>query len=185
VVVSNVFKTALLLAVLTAMLVLLGGALGGQQGMLVALVLALAMNAVSYWWSDTIVLAMYRARPISETRAPALHAIVRRLAARAGVPMPRLYLVPGDQPNAFATGRSPRHAVVAITEGIVRILDEDELEGVLAHELAHVVNRDVLIATVAATLAGAITYLAHMAHWAALFGGRHHDDDAPGPSRRC
>jgi heat shock protein HtpX len=179
---SNVFKTGLLLAVLTAMLVLLGGALGGRQGMVIAFVLALAMNFASYWWSDKIVLAMYRAQPITEAQAPGLYGMVRRLATRAGVPMPRVYLIPTDQPNAFATGRNPEHAVVAVTEGIMRILDDDELEGVLAHELAHVTNRDILISTIAATLAGAITYLAHMAQWAAIFGGgRHDDDDAPSP----
>jgi heat shock protein HtpX len=179
---SNVFKTALLLAVLTAMLVLLGGALGGQQGMVIAFVFALAMNFASYWWSDKIVLAMYRAQPITEAQAPGLYNMVRRLATKAGVPMPRVYLIPSEQPNAFATGRNPEHAVVAVTEGIMRILDDDELEGVLAHELAHVTNRDVLISTVAATLAGAITYLAHMAQWAAFFGGgRHDDEDAPSP----
>jgi heat shock protein HtpX len=179
---SNVFKTALLLAVLTAMLVLLGGALGGQQGMVIAFVLALAMNFASYWWSDKIVLAMYRAEPISEAQAPGLYGIVRRLTTKAGIPMPRVYLIPTEQPNAFATGRNPEHAAVAVTEGIMRILDDDELEGVLAHELAHVTNRDVLISTIAATLAGAITYLAHMAQWAAFFGGhRSDDDDGPSP----
>jgi heat shock protein HtpX len=174
---SNVFKTAFLLAVLSVMLVVLGGALGGRSGMAVALVLALAMNLFSYWFSDRIVLAMYRAQPATEAQAPALHAIVRRLATKAGVPMPRVYVIPNDTPNAFATGRNPAHAAVAVTDGITRILGEDELEGVLAHELAHVVNRDVLIATIAATLAGAITYLAHMAQWAAMFGGRHDDDE--------
>jgi len=179
---SNVFKTALLLAVLTAMLVLLGGALGGQQGMVIAFVLALAMNFASYWWSDKIVLAMYRAEPITEAQAPGLYGIVRRLTTKAGIPMPRVYLIPTEQPNAFATGRNPEHAAVAVTEGIMRILDDDELEGVLAHELAHVTNRDVLISTIAATLAGAITYLAHMAQWAAFFGGhRSDDDDGPSP----
>jgi heat shock protein HtpX len=179
---SNIFKTALLLAVLTAMLVLLGGALGGQQGMVIAFVLALAMNFASYWWSHKIVLAMYRATPITEAQAPGLYNMVRRLATKAGVPMPRVYVIPSEQPNAFATGRNPEHAVVAVTEGIMRILDDDELEGVLAHELAHVTNRDVLISTIAATLAGAITYLAHMAQWAAFFGGgRHDDEDAPSP----
>ena len=179
---SNVFKTAVLLAVLTAMLVLLGGALGGQQGMLVALILAVAMNFASYWWCDKIVLAMYRAQPITEAEAPGLYNMVRRLASKAGVPMPRVYLIPTEQPNAFATGRNPEHAVVAVTEGILRILDDEELEGVLAHELAHVTNRDILISTIAATLAGAITYLAHMAQWAAFFGGgRHDDDDGPSP----
>ena len=179
---SNVFKTALLLAVLTVMLVLLGGALGGRQGMLVALILAVAMNFASYWWCDKIVLAMYRAQPITEAEAPRLYNMVRRLASKAGVPMPRVYLIPAEQPNAFATGRNPEHAVVAVTEGILRILDDEELEGVLAHELAHVTNRDILISTIAATLAGAITYLAHMAQWAAFFGGgRHDDDDGPSP----
>jgi heat shock protein HtpX len=179
---SNVFKTALLLTVLTVLLVLLGGAVGGRHGMLIALVLAGLMNVASYWWSDKIVLAMYRAQPITEAQAPGLYGIVRRLASKAGVPMPRVYLVPSDQPNAFATGRNPEHAVVAVTEGIMRILDDEELEGVLAHELAHVTNRDVLISTVAATLAGAITYLAHMAQWAAFFGGgRSSDDEGPSP----
>jgi heat shock protein HtpX len=179
---SNVFKTALLLAVLTAMLVLLGGALGGRQGMLVALILAVAMNFASYWWCDKIVLAMYRAQPITEADAPRLYSTVRRLASKAGLPMPRVYVIPTEQPNAFATGRNPEHAVVAVTEGILRILDDEELEGVLAHELAHVTNRDILISTIAATLAGAITYLAHMAQWAAFFGGgRHDDDDGPSP----
>src|SRR5881296_3353265 len=177
---SNIFKTGLLLAVLTAMLVLLGGAIGGQQGMMIAFFLALAMNFVSYWFSDKIVLAAYGARPIDEAAAPRLYAIVHRLATRADIPMPRVYLIPSETPNAFATGRNPQHAVVAVTEGIMRILDEEELEGVLAHELSHVKNRDVLIATVAATLAGAITYLAHMAQWAAMFGGRSSDDEERG-----
>jgi heat shock protein HtpX len=177
---SNIFKTGLLLAVLTAMLVLLGGAIGGQQGMMIAFFIALAMNFVSYWFSDKIVLAAYGARPIDEAAAPRLYAIVHRLATRAGIPMPRVYLIPSETPNAFATGRNPQHAVVAVTEGIMRILDEEELEGVLAHELSHVKNRDVLISTVAATLAGAITYLAHMAQWAAMFGGRSRDDEEGG-----
>jgi len=177
---SNIFKTALLLAVLTVMLVLLGGAFGGQQGMLVAFVLALLMNFASYWFSDKMVLAMYGARPVEEAAAPGVHAMLRRLTTRAGIPMPRVYLIKADTPNAFATGRDPQHAAVAVTEGIMRILDDDELEGVLAHELSHVKNRDVLIATIAATLAGAITYLAHMAQWAAMFGGRSSDDEERG-----
>ena len=177
---SNVFKTGLLLAVLTAMLVLIGGAIGGQQGMVIAFVIALAMNFFSYWFSDKIVLAAYGAKPIDEAEAPRLYAIVHRLATRAGIPMPRVYLVPSETPNAFATGRNPQHAVVAVTEGIMRILDEEELEGVLAHELSHVKNRDILISTIAATLAGAITYLAHMAQWAAMFGGRSRDDEEGG-----
>ena len=174
---SNMFKTALLLAALTAMLVLIGGAVGGRQGMFIAFLMAMVMNVASYWFSDKIVLAMYRAQPIDERQAPGLYAMVRRLAIRAQIPMPRVYLIPTDTPNAFATGRNPEHAVVAVTEGIMRILDEEELEGVLAHELAHVANRDVLISTIAATLAGAITYLAHMAQWSAMFGGRRDDDE--------
>jgi heat shock protein HtpX len=138
------------------------------------------MNFFSYWFSDRIVLAMYRAQPIDEAQAPRLYAMVRRLTTRAGIPLPRVYLIRTDTPNAFATGRNPDHAAVAVTEGIMRLLDDEELEGVLAHELAHVTNRDVLISTVAATLAGAITYLAHMAQWAAFFGGGRQDDDERG-----
>src|SRR3989442_3175659 len=180
---SNMFKTAILLAVLTAMLILIGGAIGGRQGMMMAFIFAIAMNFFSYWFSDKIVLSMYGAQPIDEAQAPRLYAILRRLTTRAQIPMPRVYLIPTDTPNAFATGRSPEHAAVAVTEGIMRILDEDELEGVLAHELSHVKNRDVLISTIAATLAGAITYLAHMAQWAAIFGGgRTSDDDDRGGS---
>jgi len=174
---SNVFKTAMLLAVLTAMLVLIGGAIGGRNGMLIALVFAFVMNFVSYWWSDKIVLAMYGAQPVDEASAPELYNMVRRLASKAGVPMPKVYIIPSEQPNAFATGRNPAHAAVAVTEGIMRILDNEELEGVLAHEMSHVINRDVLISTIAATLAGAITYLAHMAQWAAFMGGGRNDDD--------
>ncbi len=180
---SNMLKTGILLGVLTALFVVIGYALGGQQGMVVAFVLAFLMNVFSYWFSDKIVLAMYGAKPISEAEAPRLYAVVRRLATRAQIPMPLAYLIPTDTPNAFATGRNPEHAAVAVTEGIMRILDEDELEGVLAHELSHVKNRDVLIATIAATLAGAITYLAHMMQWAAIFGGgRTSDDDERGGS---
>src|SRR5712691_9087372 len=177
---SNMFKTGLLLAVLTAMLILIGGAIGGRQGMMVAFVFAIAMNFFSYWFSDKIVLSMYGAQPIDEAQAPRLYAILRRLTLRAQIPMPRVYLIPTDTPNAFATGRSPEHAAVAVTERIMRILDDDALEGVLAHELSHVKNRDVLISTIAATLAGAITYLAHMAQWAAMFGGRRDDEEEGG-----
>jgi heat shock protein HtpX len=178
--VSSVFKTGLLLAVLTAMLVLAGGAIGGQEGMLVAFVFALAMNFFSYWFSDKIVLRMYGAQVVDEAQAPGLYTMVRRLTTRAGIPMPKLYVIPSDTPNAFATGRNPQHAAVAVTEGIMRVLDDEELEGVLAHEISHVTNRDVLISTIAATLAGAITYLAHMAQWAAIFGGRSQDDEDGG-----
>jgi heat shock protein HtpX len=177
---GNVLKTAVLLAALTSLVVLIGGAIGGQQGMVIAFILAIAMNFGSYWFSDRIVLAMYRAQPIEESQAPDLYRVVRRLTSKAGIPMPRVYLIPSDTPNAFATGRSPEHAAVAVTEGIMRMLDEDELEGVLAHELSHVKNRDTLIMTVAATLAGVITYLAHMAQWAAIFGGSRRDDDEGG-----
>ena len=177
---SNVLKTGLLLGVLTALFVLGGRVIAVEQGMIVGFVLAAIMNFVSYWFSDKIVLKMYGAQPVDEAQAPGLHAMVRRLATRAQIPMPRIYVIPSDTPNAFATGRNPHHAAVAVTEGIMRILDEDELEGVLAHELSHVTNRDVLISTIAATLAGAITYLAHMAQWAAFFGGRSRDDDEGG-----
>ena len=177
---SNVLKTGLLLGVLTALFVLGGYAIAGEQGMIIGFVMAALMNFFSYWFSDKIVLSMYGAQPVDEAQAPALHAIVRRLATRAQIPMPRIYIIPTDTPNAFATGRNPQHAAVAVTEGIMRILDADELEGVLAHELSHVTNRDVLISTIAATLAGAITYLAHMAQWAAIFGGRSRDDEEGG-----
>lgn len=177
---GNLVKTAVLLAALTSLVVLIGGAIGGQQGMVIAFILAIAMNFGSYWFSDRIVLAMYGAQPIAEAQAPDLYRVVRRLTTKAGIPMPRVYLIPNDTPNAFATGRSPEHAAVAVTEGIMRMLDDDELEGVLAHELSHVKNRDTLIMTVAATLAGVITYLAHMAQWAAIFGGGRRDDDEGG-----
>ncbi|MGH7384345.1 MAG: zinc metalloprotease HtpX [Candidatus Rokuibacteriota bacterium] len=174
---ANLMKTGVLLTALTVLLVLIGGALGGQNGMVMAFVLALVMNFGSYWFSDRIVLAMYRAQPIDEASAPGLHRIVRTLATRAGIPMPRVYIIPGETPNAFATGRNPQHAAVAVTEGILRIMSEEELEGVLAHELSHVQNRDTLIMAIAATLAGAITYMAHMAQWAMIFGGGRRDSD--------
>jgi heat shock protein HtpX len=179
---SNIFKTGLLLAVLTAMFVLMGGALGGRGGMMLGFVMALVMNGVSYWFSDKIVLKMYGAQPVDEHQAPEVHGIVRRLVMRAGIPMPKIYVIQDDSPNAFATGRNPEHAAVAVTTGILRILDDEELEGVLAHELAHVTNRDVLISTIAATLAGAITYVAHMLQWSAMFGGASRDDEEGGGS---
>jgi heat shock protein HtpX len=174
---GNFVKTSILLVALTCLVVLIGGAIGGQQGMLIAFVLAAGMNFASYWFSDRIVLSMYRAQPVDEATAPELYGIVRRLATRGGLPMPRIYIIPGDTPNAFATGRNPEHAAVAVTEGIMRTLDDTELEGVIAHELSHVRNRDTLTMTIAATLAGVITYLAHMAQWAAMFGGRRSDDE--------
>jgi len=177
---GNFFKTAVLLAALTCLVVLIGGAIGGQRGMLLAFLLAAVMNFASYWFSDKIVLSMYGAQPVDERSAPDLYRIVRRLATRDGIPMPRVYVIPNDTPNAFATGRSPQHAAVAVTEGIMRMLDDNELEGVIAHELSHVKNRDTLTMTIAATLAGAITYLAHMAQFAAFFGGRRGDDEESG-----
>jgi heat shock protein HtpX len=177
---GNIFKTGLLLAVLTVMLVLMGGALGGRGGMMIGLILALVMNVGSYWFSDKIVLSMYGAQAIDESQAPELFAMVRRLTQRAGIPMPRVYMISDDSPNAFATGRDPEHAAIAVTSGIMRILNTEELEGVLAHELAHVKNRDVLISTIAATLAGAITYVAHMLQWSAFMGGARDDDEGGG-----
>jgi len=177
---GNVLKTGLLLAVLSIMLISLGGLLGGRGGMMLGLVMALVMNLGSYWFSDKIVLAMYRAQPITEAEAPELYAIVRRLTLQARIPMPRVYLIPMDTPNAFATGRNPDHAAIAVTSGILRILNQDELEGVLAHELAHVKNRDVLVSTIAATLAGAITYVAHMIQWSSFMGGYRRDDEDSG-----
>ena len=174
---GNLFKTALLLGVLTTVLVLLGGALGGQHGMLLGLIFAAVMNFGAYWFSDKIALSMSGAQPVDEAQAPELFRTIRTLATRAGLPMPRVYVIPQDAPNAFATGRDPEHAAVAVTQGIVRVLDHEELEGVLAHELAHIKNRDTLIMTVAATLAGAITYAAHMAQFATMFGGQRRDDE--------
>ncbi len=174
---GNLVKTGVLLAALTVLLVLIGGALGGQHGMLLAFVLAMVMNFGSYWFSDRIVLSMYGAQPVDEAQAPALYRIVRTLATRAGMPMPRVYVIAQETPNAFATGRSPQHAAVAVTEGILRVMSEEELEGVLAHELSHVQNRDTLTMAIAATLAGTITYMAHMAQWAMIFGGGRRDSE--------
>ncbi len=174
---TNYLKTALLLGVMTGLILLVGQALGGNQGMVIALVFAAVMNFVSYWFSDTIVLKTYRGHEVSPAEAPRFHEIVDRLIARAGLPKPKLYLLPGDAANAFATGRNPDHAAVAATEGILNLLTDEELEGVIAHELGHVKNRDILISSVAATIAGAITMLATMAKWGALFGGFGSSDD--------
>jgi heat shock protein HtpX len=172
----NVLKTTALMAGLTILLVWAGGAFGGKSGMTFALILALLMNAFTYWFSDKIVLKMYKAQEASRTDAPELYEIVRRLTQKAGLPMPRVYIINQPQPNAFATGRNPNHAAVAVTTGIMRILSVEELEGVIGHELAHVKHRDILIGTVAATIAGAISYLAYMAQWAMIFGGGDDDD---------
>ena len=172
----NTLKTAFLLTVLTLLFIAIGGLLGGRQGMMVAFTFAMVMNLVSYWFSDKIVLAMYRARPAAEGEAPELVGAVRHLAQLSNTPMPKVYIIPSDLPNAFATGRSPKHAAVAATEGILRILDQDELIGVMAHELSHVRNRDTLISTIAAAIAGAIYMLADMARWSMMWGGGRRDD---------
>ena len=178
----NTLKTVVLLTFLTVLLVFVGGALGGQNGMIIAFMMALVMNFVSYWFSDKIVLAMYKAQPVTEAQAPDLHAMIRRLTQKAGLPMPKVYIIPEEALNAFATGRNPEHGVVAVTEGIMRALDREELEGVIAHELAHIKHRDILTGTIVATIAGAISMLAQMAHWAMIFGGGRRDDSDEGGS---
>jgi heat shock protein HtpX len=177
---GNSLKTAVLLGALTGLIMLIGRYLGGSQGMVIAFVLAMVMNFGSYWFSDKIVLAIYRAHEASESEAPGLYRMVRQLAQQAGLPMPKVCIIPSESPNAFATGRNPEHAVVAVTQGILRLLDENELRGVLAHELGHVKHRDILISSVAATLAGAIMLIANMARWAAMFGGLGSRDDKDG-----
>ncbi len=178
----NTLKTFMLLAALTALFMLIGQALGGRSGMIFAFVMAAAMNFFAYWFSDKLALKMSGAVPVSETEAPELHSIVAELARKAGIPKPKVYIIPKQTPNAFATGRNPSHAAVAVTQGILELLNRDELEGVLAHELAHIKNRDILISSVAAVIAGAISYLAHMAQWTMMFGGfgRSDDDDGGG-----
>jgi heat shock protein HtpX len=177
----NTLRTTLLMALLTVLLVVAGGAIGGRNGMTIALVMAGVMNFVSYWFSDKIVLAMYGAREVTEAESPQFYGLVRQLAVQAGLPVPKVYLIESETPNAFATGRNPEHAAVAATTGIMRILTREELMGVMAHELTHVRNRDILIGSIAATIAGAITYLAHMAQWAAMFsGGRNRDEEGGG-----
>jgi len=176
----NSFKTAILLSALTALILIIGQVFGGRQGLVIALIFALIMNGGSYWFSDKIVLSLYRAQELKYEDAPDLHRMVERLSQQAEIPKPRIYLIPSENPNAFATGRNPDHAVVAVTEGIVRLLNQEELQGVLSHELAHVKNRDILIGSIAATLAGVVMMLASMARWAALFGGLRRDDDEGG-----
>ena len=168
---SSRIKTLVLLVALTALIMLIGGLVGGQNGLIIAFVFALVMNVGSFWFSDKIVLSMYRARELSPSEAPLIHKMVDELAHNAGIPKPRVYVVPEEAPNAFATGRNPNVAVVAVTEGILRILQPDELRGVLAHEIAHIANRDILIQGVAAVLASVVMFLANMAKFAAIFGG--------------
>ncbi len=176
----NNIKTLFLLVTLTLILIWAGAAMGGRQGMTLAFIFALGMNFIAYWFSDKIVLKMYRAKEVTEAEAPDLYGTVRRLAQKAEIPMPRVYIIDQEQPNAFATGRNPGHAAVAVTTGIMRILSQEELQGVIGHELAHVKHRDILISTIAATIAGAVSFLAQMAQWAMIFGGHRGDDDEGG-----
>ena len=176
----NTLKITFFLTCLTLLMVAMGNAIGGQGGMIIALLLAGGMNFFSYWYSDKIVLKMYKAKEVSENESPAFYRMVKALSERAGMPMPKVYIIPSDSPNAFATGRNPQHAAVAATEGIMRILSADELEGVMAHELAHVQNRDTLISTIAATFAGAIAMLGNMLQWSAIFGGSRDEEEGGG-----
>src|SRR5579864_9772758 len=168
---TSIFKTTFLLGALTGLLMLIGGLAGGRGGMELALLIAVAMNFFSYWFSDKMVLAAYGAKPIDAASAPEVFAIVQELALQAHIPMPRLYLIDSDTPNAFATGRNPNHAAVAVTRGIMRICSREELKGVIGHELSHVLNRDILISSIAATLAGVVMMVGSMARWGAMFGG--------------
>ncbi len=177
---GSTFKTFILLAGLTALLLLIGQGLAGNQGFYIALFMAVIMNFVGYWFSDKIALKMSGAQEVGKDQAPDLHQMVERLSVQAGLPKPRVYMIPQDTPNAFATGRNPEHAAVAVTEGLMRILRPEELEGVLAHELAHIKNRDILISSVAAVMAGAISHLAYMAQWGSMFGMGRSDDEEGG-----
>jgi heat shock protein HtpX len=177
---GNQLKTTLLLAIMTAFIMVVGNLLGGRQGMIIALVLAAGMNFFSYWYSDKIVLKMYQAREATPQQAPDLYEMVQTLSRQAGLPMPKVYIIPKDAPNAFATGRNPENAVVAVTQGLMSLMNRQEIMGVLAHELAHVKNRDILIGTIAATMAGAIMMMASMARWSAIFGGGHRDNNNGG-----
>lgn len=178
----NSIKSVLLLGALTGLLMFIGGLFGGKGGVMIAFLFAMVMNFGAYWFSDKLILKMYKAQEVTERQAPEVHALVRDLAMRASMPMPKVYIIPEETPNAFATGRNEEHAVVAVTQGILRILSRDELEGVLAHELTHIKNKDMLIGSIAATLAGAIVMLANMAQWAAIFGGGRSDDEEGGGS---
>lgn len=175
------FKTMILMVSLTLLLVFVGGFIGGKSGMTIALVMAFGVNFIAYWFSDKIVLKMYGARQVTESDAPELLSMVRQLSIKAGLPMPKVYIIDQEQPNAFATGRNPENGVVAVTTGIVRILSPNELAGVIAHELAHIKHRDILVSTVAAAIAGSITYLAQMAQWGMIFGGRSDDERGGNP----
>jgi heat shock protein HtpX len=177
---ANQIRTTILLAIMTAFILWVGKVIGGNSGMVIALAIAGAMNFFSYWYSDKIVLRMYKAREVTPGDAPQLYATVARLAERAGLPMPRVYVIPQEAPNAFATGRNPENAVVAVTEGLLKYMNRDELAGVLAHELGHIKNRDILIGSIAATMAGAIMLLANMAKWGAIFGGFRGGDNNSG-----
>jgi len=177
---NNTLKTFILMAALTGLFMIGGQVLGGNQGMMFAFIIALGMNFFAYWNSDKMALAMNKAREVSETEAPDLHRIVAHLAERAGLPKPKVYVVDNPTPNAFATGRNPEHAAVAVTTGIMQALNREELEGVLGHELAHVKHRDILISSIAAVMAGAISYLATMAQWAMIFGGGRNNDEGGG-----
>lgn len=178
---TSQIKTVLLLGLLTGLLMLIGGALGGRAGLFLAFVFAMAMNLGSYWYSDKIVLRMYKASELSPGDAPHIHRVVEEMAAKANIPKPHIFLIPQDSPNAFATGRNPENAVVAITRGIVNTLNPDELRGVLAHELGHIANRDILIQTIAAVLAGAIVFIASILQFTAIFGGMSDDEDGGNP----
>src|SRR5438874_271965 len=177
---GNTFKTAFLLTALTLLLMAIGRVFGGQSGMIWALIIATGTNFIAYFFSDKIALATYRAQPVTREQLPRVYSVVERITQKIGLPMPKIYVIPTESPNAFATGRNPEHASVAVTHGILGLLNDEELEGVLAHELGHVRNRDILISSVAATIAGAITYLAHMAQWGMMFGGYERDREDRG-----
>lgn len=176
----NVFKTFVFLAILSALFIVTGNLIGGKTGATIALFMALTMNLIAYFYSDKLVLASSGAIPVERNQDPELHAIVEEVARRAGIPKPRVYMIPIETPNAFATGRNPKNGVVAVTAGLRKLLTSEELKGVIAHEIAHIKNRDILISTIAAVLVGAITYLAHMAQWALIFGGFHRDEEDSG-----
>jgi heat shock protein HtpX len=179
----NVLKTAILLSLLTVLLVFIGRLIGGSQGAAVAFTIALVMNLGAYWFSDKIVLAMYRAKPLPENEAPQVWSAVRDICLRQKLPMPKLYWLPSDTPNAFATGRNPKHAAVAVTAGLLQVMDKEELKGVLAHEMSHVKNRDTLVMSIAAAVAGAISMLADWARWGLMMGGRDDDHRNAGPAQ--